>query len=471
MTMTEEKLQDLQQYILKLRVEGNYKEVIENCYRLLDIGETLKNYKSLMVAYVHLATAYYYLGDTDQAFHYIMKHEEICETYGDDYDWINAYTLLFVLHEYTNQTENAKIVLDKSITLALKHEKYNMVSNNYSNYSHIYMMESNYSKALESANKGLEMAKKHTPFEPILELRVKLNLAKAYIQLEEFEESKMLIDNILATDTLEHYVREHAQSYHLLGEWYKGKHLYKEAFQSFTQAQLLVASYQDLYLLKTIQEERCRLCDQMSNIEEGYKVQKEYIELLNKISEKELLTTALRHEIARDRRALEKQVHTDYLTGIYNRNYLDATVNHWLEQAQTTHQSIGCIVFDVDFFKSINDTYGHSVGDCVLQQISQTCSTHLNQSDILARYGGDEFVIFLKDTSLENAQAKAYQILESVRTLNIKLSQQTISVTLSIGVTTSENSTYQTFQALFEKADQALYKAKQNGRNQVYVLV
>jgi len=465
--MLKEDLVILQQKIITLRAQGKYKETIENCYDLLESGIKIKDYKSLLIAYMNLAASFYCIGDIEAAFNCIETHKEICDKHGDKADILGSLNVLFLIYEYNKDLEKAKDTLTKSISLGKELKKYNIVSNGYSNYSDIAMTEEDYTKALEMATIGLEMAKLHEPFSPILELRVKLNIAKSLIGLKDFEASKSLINEIINDPILELFIREKAHCYDLQGYWYSKQQLYRQAFESFSDAKTMAEEYNDIYLIKTIQEERCKLCELMEDITLGYKVQKEYIVLLKEISKRKLDLVALKLQIKHSIASLEKKVNTDYLTGIYNRNYMEITTNRLLKQAHKNNESLICIVFDIDRFKYINDEYGHLFGDEVIKKVSKTCSSILRENDLFARFGGDEFVIILKGIVLKDGKRKAEQILETIRNLDIHKDGKHISITISIGVTDNLSCTVDYFYELFNIADIRLYKAKRNGRNQV----
>ena len=465
--MEKEDLILLQQKVTKLRAEGKYKDTIENCYILLDAGRIFKDYKSVLISYLNLAASYYCIGDIELAFSSIEAYEEICDKYGDEIDKLNYFNVLFLLYEYNKNIAKAKEVLEKSIALGRKLKKYNIVSNGYSNYSHLCICEKNYYRALEMAKVGLEMARKHEPNTPILEFRVKLNLAKAFIGLNDFETSHALINEMINAPILESFIREKTEVYDLKGHWYSKQNMYKEAFEAFTYAKTLVENYNDVNLLKGIQEERCKLCELMGDFNQGFIVQKEYITLLKEISERELATIALKLEIKSSISSIEKKANIDYLTGAYNRNYLETTTNTWLKLACEKNESIACIVFDIDNFKTINDEYGHLFGDEVLRKVSIACTNVIRESDLFGRYGGDEFVIMLQGASLEDGKMKAEQILDIVRNIKIDWQGKAIPITISIGVTDNLSCTSSYFSEIFNFADMRLYKAKRKGRNQV----
>ena len=129
---------------------------------------------------------------------------------------------------------------------------------------------------------------------------------------------------------------------------------------------------------------------------------------------------------------------------------------------------------DIDFFKKVNDTYGHAVGDCVLKTVAKTIKKELREEDIASRYGGEEFIFLLPHTKLEEAVVVAERLRNQVEKKKINIEEynikdtKEISVTISIGVS-EYNKNDKEPQALYQKADAALYKAKENGRNRVII--
>jgi len=460
----------LQEQVTALRAEGKYIETIEACFHLLDCGWKMNDYKSILTAHINSAASYYCIGEIEEAFKSIDKYQEVCMLNGDETDKLNSYNILFILYDYTKEFKKAKNTLKKSINLGMKLKHFNIVSNGYSNYSHISLAENDFSKALEMAKLGLEMAELHEPVSPILKLRVKLNIASAYIGLSDFVASGSLINEMIQSPILDLFKREKSQCYILQGRWYAKQNLTVKAFESLTMAKELVESYNDVYLLKVIQEERCELCELMGDVPLGYVVQKEYITLLNEISDREIAMLAQKLEIKHSTATFKMKANTDYLTGLYNRSFIEKTTNEWLEQASFKNETIVCIAFDIDNFKSINDEYGHLFGDEVIKEVSTVCSSLIRNDDLIGRFGGDEFVVILKGTSLEDGKLKAEQLLEIIRDIKLYKDGHTITVTASIGVTANTDRTIMHFNDLFNFADIKLYEAKKNGKNRVCVV-
>ncbi|WLR51961.1 diguanylate cyclase [Bacillus tianshenii] len=161
--------------------------------------------------------------------------------------------------------------------------------------------------------------------------------------------------------------------------------------------------------------------------------------------------------------------HVDGLTDLANRRYFDEKLEEECQRAYKDATPLSLILFDIDHFKAYNDTYGHQGGDICLQSIAKLMKEVVNHPyDLAARYGGEEFAIILPQTAEEGANIVANKLRQRVEELHIEHKGSSISdvVTISVGVTTSASEPI-TPEHLIEQADKALYKAKQNGRNQI----
>ncbi|MCJ7531069.1 MAG: sensor domain-containing diguanylate cyclase [Anaerolineales bacterium] len=162
---------------------------------------------------------------------------------------------------------------------------------------------------------------------------------------------------------------------------------------------------------------------------------------------------------------------TDPLTGLYNRRHFYTLASHEFNMARRFNQSITAIMVDIDYFKRVNDTYGHLVGDIVLQNVANRCNESLRQSDILCRYGGEEFVILMIGTTLESALQIAERLRKRIADTPIETEGKSISITVSLGVAALGPYMHPVsltgLDILINRADQALFTSKQNGRNRV----
>ncbi len=168
---------------------------------------------------------------------------------------------------------------------------------------------------------------------------------------------------------------------------------------------------------------------------------------------------------------LKQSTFTDPLTRVRNRRFFDQRLPEELNRRDRSRTSISCVFLDIDHFKSVNDNYGHGVGDDVLRQVAQRVQGVLRTHDVLARYGGEEFAVLLPDTGNEEAMMVAQRIINAVNRSRVVVDKNVLlSITISAGVSTIESE--QCFEDIRElglkllaSADQALYDAKEMGRN------
>tara|TARA_R110000737_G_scaffold982_3_gene2824 strand:- start:450 stop:1754 length:1305 start_codon:yes stop_codon:yes gene_type:complete len=166
------------------------------------------------------------------------------------------------------------------------------------------------------------------------------------------------------------------------------------------------------------------------------------------------------------RRALKLLVKTDSLTLLANRRAFFDTGYSYMEQALLANGELSVLMLDIDHFKSVNDSFGHDVGDKVICHVAALASETMRSRDFLARIGGEEFAAILPDANIEQARAIAERIREKVQDNSKGNKNNTIEVTVSIGLA-SINDMRENFDSLLHAADIAMYQAKANGRNQV----
>lgn len=170
--------------------------------------------------------------------------------------------------------------------------------------------------------------------------------------------------------------------------------------------------------------------------------------------------------ISMDKQRFFKLAVTDELTNLYNIRYFKMILQTECLMAKADPIKKFCVIMtDVDHFKRFNDTYGHQVGDLVLKEVAAALRSSVRSSDIVARYGGEEMIILLRSTSLENALLVAEKVRKNVENRKVSDKNNTYNVTISLGV--SKFNSHDTADAIIKRADDGLYKGKENGRNRV----
>jgi diguanylate cyclase (GGDEF)-like protein/PAS domain S-box-containing protein len=171
--------------------------------------------------------------------------------------------------------------------------------------------------------------------------------------------------------------------------------------------------------------------------------------------------------LKRSEAMLREQSVRDSLTGLFNRRYLEETLRREINRAARKQYSLGVMMLDIDNFKTINDSFGHTAGDVVLQEFSNLISRNIREEDIACRYGGDEFVIVLPDTSLEVTCERAEQVISLTKNSQIQFEDCSVEgISTSIGISFyPDNGISKT--EILQTADMALFRAKTEGRGRM----
>ena len=158
----------------------------------------------------------------------------------------------------------------------------------------------------------------------------------------------------------------------------------------------------------------------------------------------------------------------DPMTKLYNRRYFTTTAEYILDLAKRDNKELSILMIDIDKFKNINDTYGHPIGDKVIIELANKLLKHQRKSDVICRFGGEEFIILLPNTSIDGAKIVSEKIRGDIENINIVLNQELeIKFTVSIGISLVDINNESNLEATIKRADEALYNAKKNGRNRV----
>ena len=157
----------------------------------------------------------------------------------------------------------------------------------------------------------------------------------------------------------------------------------------------------------------------------------------------------------------------DALTGLNNRRQFEVRLKQEIATTKRQKNPLCAMMIDIDFFKKVNDTYGHASGDAVLRAVASVIKEHLRESDIPSRYGGEEFAVLLPYTHIDEAQIVGERLRKAVESTPVPIDKKNINVTISMGL--AEFNPEETGEELFERADKALYEAKESGRNRVCI--
>ena len=191
--------------------------------------------------------------------------------------------------------------------------------------------------------------------------------------------------------------------------------------------------------------------------------------------ERNELAARVRTQIRRQRYAVELRESvnttlalavTDELTGLYNRRYFERHLSMMLEKSQEQERDMALMLIDLDYFKGVNDTYGHDIGDAVLKEFALRLRRNIRGVDLACRFGGEEFVVLMPDTDFRQAQSVAERVRSAVAEKPFSVGRTDLGITISLGVALNEHEV-DTPEMVLKRADVALYRAKREGRNRV----
>jgi diguanylate cyclase (GGDEF)-like protein len=179
-----------------------------------------------------------------------------------------------------------------------------------------------------------------------------------------------------------------------------------------------------------------------------------------------LLTYGNVSELAEEAEALERLACSDGLTGLNNRRHFLVLANNEWARFQRYKRPLALLMTDIDKFKSVNDTYGHDVGDEVIKAVAGVLQASKRTTDIVGRLGGEEFALVLPEATLESALQAAERFRQLVANRVISAGEQRVPITISLGVASADGQT-SGFEEMLKQSDLALYEAKHTGRNRV----
>ena len=156
---------------------------------------------------------------------------------------------------------------------------------------------------------------------------------------------------------------------------------------------------------------------------------------------------------------------TDHMTGLYNRKYMDLKLGEEIDRFNRTKTPFCVVLIDIDHFKSVNDNYGHPIGDQVLKHLAKLMKESIRKTDFAFRYGGEEFMMLLSNVDVRNATHVSDQIRKKLETTNFSMKGTSFNVTASFGIALFDKKDTQ--ETIIKRADENLYKAKQTGRNKI----
>lgn len=420
---------------------GNYAKALEQLLRGFEIFEETDSVHGKGVILNNLGNLYSGIGDDDKKIETYLQAEKILYQVEDTAGIAIISTNLALAYLEKGDFEKALKYAQQTIDIATEETMYNLIGSGVNILGRIELLKGNYSKAIDYFNHSFKMAEKSSS--KSLAAFVNYNLAQTYEKLGDDDKAiNLLLKGLSIAEKVEELSALNI-TYKALSELYKKKKDFETALVYFEKYFLIESQFNESY--NRIEFEKLKFQNEFEKINQ----------------EKELLQA--------NQEKLNILATIDELTGIYNRRHIFQLAKEELSLSISQKQKISIILIDLDYFKNVNDQYGHLVGDKLLRLIAIFIQEILRDNDIVGRYGGEEFIIVLPKTNLDHVIEIAQRIIKNVNRKTFYIGDHKIKITMSIGISYSTGEPPIELDKLLEQSDIALYEAKNAGRNQ-YVI-
>jgi len=442
--------------------------------------------------YDSIGWCHFCLGDYAEALDYLVRSLQVAEKIGDLS--LQAYVLDHIgsVHASSGHPDVGLEMQERALAIHRDLEDRTGEAFTLNNVAYTYMDLGQRGEAMAAAKAALRYAEEEQ--REYLQMWVLDTLADVYLRAGDANAAEECAKQALALAITYHSQTDEATGMLALGKvaclrgrWDDALAAAESALGLIEQRGLSIECYECHSLLSDIQEHRGDFTaalehykcyhelkqakineeteSRLANLRVTYQV-----ETARKDAEiHRLRSLALEREVAERRVAqaqLEAQASLDPLTGLFNRSHLPVLAEE-LRLDGIPHRPVSLVMFDIDRFKRVNDTYGHLAGDSVLVSVARQLSANARESDMPCRYGGDEFLVLLVGMKAESARVAAERLRELVSAASVSYSDVEIHITISAGIATAESDEPAELQDLIERADRALYAAKQGGRDRV----
>lgn len=486
-----------------------FTKAIEIGKALLEKSRSLKDKHSEKKALEVLSYASYFLVDYIGAMTYIMHFSKLLEEAGSVEEKIKTNNVFISLFTRQGEYQEALNLLKKVDQMAKANHLSLETCKNLNNYGFFYNTFREYSKAISPLLQALDIAEREHYSE--LAAVIYGNLAIAYLRTGDLQEARQCLDELFLRSKPASSSLSLCEAYMYRGELLGAEKNFEEALSQIKASKVLAEKNGYTAELAEATQIEANLYRMMGDYERAYDCLQQHIEILGilsrnakqgaitklkmeyDINKKDIEADLLREQnaileeqnrkiqdqtrelerlnavLGRQNDDLHQSAIEDYLTGVYNRKYFTLKLQEEFSIAKEQKKDLAVIIFDIDHFKQINDTYGHLVGDEIIKHVSNICEESLDSDSLIGRFGGDEFMILMLDANKEEAMLKAQELLENIKMDPLMMDKKPIRATLSIGVSDVWHLNPKTTDELMHIADLGLYEAKQGGRNRCII--
>lgn len=451
--------------------EGRYEESITMLRIAKNDFHNLGAYDAMLNSHILLAKDFFNIGDLKTAFQLVNEYESLCTRHQVNPDLTKLFPMLGLLYRYRQDFKKAKNYFREAYLLALKQYDYATAAYCLNLYADLSLADEQFHETLAATDLAIECSKRCPVSLPVDLCSAKNIKIRAYLAQGALANAKTIFESINGRDFYHSATKQLAITYNLYSMYYEQLKEYEQAFRMQKQAVRLVreSHMKDYEFAANLLEHQLQLAKKLAQPTKILATYEEYVSTLQALLDYNANEEFARATATQQMAEIKQQAERDYLTGVYNRRYLDEVAEQWAQQAVNSNKTITVAVFDIDKFKRINDTYGHLAGDAIIQALAKKCSQNvIAETTLVARYGGDEFVVVFQRRTPDEAVEQAQILFQQLCGLQVTYQDIVIDISISMGVAhTTDTAT--SFKHIFEQADNALYASKENGRGRLTV--
>ncbi|MER2108826.1 MAG: diguanylate cyclase [Solibacillus sp.] len=465
MTMQTANLSEIHSTFDRYFTNGDFEQIIVEGQVLLESATRNNDSEKIRLSYLLLIKAYYYLGDIQKAYENVLYYQQLIEKVNRMNDDFNLHYVQAHIYEYEKNFNKVQQAVEKCIAIATRSQDYSQLCRIKIFNSNFLLTNGHLERALEEAQLAKNMMQLHEIQNLQLNFRCQLLIASA---TERLYKDSQLFNDLHVHPAIHQNPFERCRLFYTKAL----NNIYNEdwdlALINFHKANVLAHQQNALLMQIRIVQHSVTVYEHLTSYKEAFEAMKQLNELKETFYKTVMASRAIELNIIHNIEKIKARANIDPLSGVYNRYYLEERAGELLEEAMIQDDHICCMVFDVDNFKAINDTYGHLVGDEVIKMLGQTCNDVLKDSEaVVARYGGDEFVILSKSYGEQDVIEKSQRLFDTITNTTVSVKNMSLTISISMGIVCNKIIPTILFSTLFHSADQALYSAKRQGKNQI----
>lgn len=450
---------------------GLYANALDVARKLLIEVKDTSNNEELAVVYVKLMHCYYSLGEIENVFEMVTQFKAIYEENKTKKLEYYHHLIYGYIYDYEENFDSAIQSIKHALSIALKLNANWQIAISRNLYAHLLLKNSQAELGYKQAIQNMEFITKYLPSNLLIQCQCQHILATTQIETNQLDEALLILDQLSKNPIISYNKKERSRYFFAKATYYQKIKAFEEAIQYFKKSEEIAFQNNDIMPLKRIYKNYSHIYAQLNNYKLAYFHLQNYTHLVETTCKSAYVSKVRELDYKHHALHYELRANIDSLSTLYNRSYIEQTVNSWLSTAKKEKTHVCVIVFDVDDFKTINDTHGHLYGDEVIKHIGKCCKTVFSDDSALcARYGGDEFVIALRNFGHDNVREAAVSLYNEITKTSIQHEDVTINISISMGVVCNDSIPATRFTQLFRVADQALYSAKKQGKAQIVAM-